>query len=208
MECYELSFDDDDENPYWELCINEEQLERANGDIWAYSRGERSPRTERVPCLIDHEGIEADCDIDALSGTPIVSQRLADLLSEIAPDDIQLIPVELDAPGTWAIVNVLPIVDAIDYDNSIISYHDTDNPTFAGKPRGIIRLIVKPALLGQHSIVRLKDWTVSIIVTEVLRERCRNTRMTNLKFIPATITNWNRYATNPKDDQWCFRPWR
>lgn len=204
MTFYDLWFDDDGD--HWQIAIEESKLELLGCDYWAYSRGESCKRTEPVPCRIDDPGEPADFNTDAITATPIVSQRLGELLESIAPSEIQLIPARLDAPGKWAILNVLPLVEGIDYRNSVMTFHDAAHPTKPGKPRGIMRLMVTPEKLGAHHLCRLRDWSVAIIVSGLVKEQCQKSGMTNMKFVPATLSEWSRYADNPKDDQWCYRP--
>jgi len=208
MKYYELYFDDFGETPYWHISIDERRLESNKGDIWALSNGQRCTWKHPWPCVVSDTGVEADYNIDALTTVPIVSDRLAQFMTEVAPNDMELVPVALDAPGSWWAMNVLPIVDAIDFKNSVISFHDADHPKKAGKPRGVMRLIVTPDALNGHHLARLKDWKIAIIASESVKMGCQKRGMTNMKFIPATVPEWNAYAIDTKDDRWCFRPWR
>lgn len=203
---YELSFEFGDA-PYWSLGIDEKRLKQAGGDIWAYSRCELLVNPAPVPCRVAHPGTRTDYEADALTTVPIVSDRLGKLLAEICPDAIQLIPAELDAPGSWWVVNILPLVDSIDYANSLIKFHDMKHPRKPGKPAGILRLIVRREISFPH-IFRVKDFTVSVVVSEAIKNRCQDERMINMRFIPATMEEWPIYWQNEQSDRWCYRPWK
>jgi hypothetical protein len=203
---YTLWFDDGDDSDSWLPCIDKGRLQQAGGDIWAYSRCEFCRDAITVPCGVEYHGLpEFDCNLDPLTSVPIVSNRLARLFTEICPNIIQLVPAQIDAPGSWWIVNVLPLVDAIDYAKSVISFHKMDHPRHPGKPAGIVRLMVKNDIPLPH-IFRVKDFTVSMVVSEVIRERCQEERITNMKFIPATIEEWFAYWNDTNSERWCYRP--
>jgi uncharacterized protein DUF1629 len=207
MEYYELFIDNSFHTPYWQLAIDEKLLEMRGGDIWSYSRGEKCAETP-VPCRIRLNGEPADYNQDALTTAPIVSSRLAELLFDIAHDDIQLVRVQMEAPGDWSVVNVTSIINAIDYTKSVMTFHDADHPRKPGKPSGIARLIVNKELIGGHHMFRLGEYKTTIIVSASIKERCQNALMTRMKFIPTNMTDWMRYLANPHTEEWCYHPWR
>lgn len=204
MEYFCLVFDDNVKSPYWNLSIDEARFEASGGDIWAFSAGRKSDYLGRVPCRVDHPGLSADFNLDALTTVPIVSARVASLILELAPSNVQLIPADLNAPGEWSVVNIVSLIDAFDDRNSIASFTD-EQPTSI---RGVMRLIVDPLRTGAQHLFRLSAAPNGIIVSEILMQRCQNAGFSNMKFVPATISLWYSYAKDTEDDRWCVRPWK
>jgi len=180
-----MCIDDSDNSPYWDLAVDEGSWKKPSLDVWQYSRCERLVNLVPVPIAIEHTGTPADYDIDAFS-VPIVSRRLADLLIEIAPHEIQLIPALIENPGEWFVLNVLSEVDAIDYKRSVMTFYEPEHPRLPGKPRGVVQLILDPAKVGDHRIFRLHDWMVAVVVSEAVKRRCELAGMTNMKFVPVS----------------------
>lgn len=204
MEYFCLVVDDHSDSPYWNLCIDEARLESSGGDIWAYSAGTPIEDACEVPCLVDQPGLSADFNMDGLTAVPIVSSRLAGVLLELAPSNIQLISANLNARGEWKVVNVVSLVDAFDDCNSIASRSDDERSAL----RGVMRLIVDPSKIGSQHLFRLSATTNDIIVSETLMRRCQDSAFTNMKFVPATLDAWNSYVQDTKDDRWCLRLWK
>lgn len=120
----------------------------------------------------------------------MISQRLADVFEKAAPSEVQLIPVSIaDDPDSWYILNPLHIVDCIDYERSVINSfypHDFANPDKAGKPRGVLRLVIDPERTDRRDIFRVKNWTVATIVSDRLRTALEETWAVGLRFDPVT----------------------
>jgi len=205
---YNLWFDDNDNNPYWHVGLDKRNPEHPIPDEWAFTRGEPIATPDPIPILIRDSGTSTDFQEDSVNCTPVISARLARILREVCPSDIQLIPALIDDPGEWYVLNVNGLINAIDYSNSVATFHEANHPRKPGKPRGFVRLIVDAEQLRGKHICRLVDWTLPIIVSDVIKQRCQAEKLTNMKFIPVEMSEWKRYQDNPDEDYWCYRPYR
>jgi hypothetical protein len=95
-------------------------------------------------------------------GTPIISRRLGRHISTLAKCNVQRIPITVHgAEGEYEILNILSILDAIDYEKSHIDY----DPNEIGiRIRTVYSLRVKNEGI-ENSIFRLVGWKLAIIVT-------------------------------------------
>jgi hypothetical protein len=153
----------------WHLEIEERFADGTSVDIWCYSGCSANGNPKPVPFRIQVPGRRVDYNPTAFLAT-VVSNRVAGILEGIAPNALQRIPAIVDGKtGEWEVINVLPCMDCIDQKASLIQYYPADHPTKAGKPRGVIRLVLDPSRIGSHQIFRLKDWRVAIIVSNVVK---------------------------------------
>ena len=175
----------------WHLAIGRQFPSGRDIDIWAFSRCESVADPEPVPFAIKVNGEPVDFSSTAFGAT-VVSQRFADVVHQLAPNDIQRIPALVDSPQTWEILNVLPSPDCIDHSASTIQYFPDDptqcgsRPDMAGQPRGVTKLVISPELVGEHHIFRPADWQVATIVSEQIKSALTDLRATGVEFWPVT----------------------
>jgi hypothetical protein len=160
------------------------QTECAPLDIWSCRPIQvREP----IPLSIFKEGESVDFDC-APYAIPVVSRRFAETLQQIAPYDIQRLPAVLrGVEGEWEIVNVVSRIDCIDFRQSKISYYPPDHPESPGKPRGVMRLVLDSSRIGQHHVLRPKDWEVAFIVSESVKSALDAIGATGFEYLPVTV---------------------
>jgi hypothetical protein len=175
-------------HPRWQIEIDATLESGEWWDVWAYSRGERALPPPH-PFRISSPGPRSDLNITCFN-TIVVSERVAASIDTAAHSEIQLIPVRIEGdPDSWQILNPLTIVDCIDYQRSIITdfYPDAfEDVTRAGKPRGILRLTIHPQSIGDNHIFRVKNWTVAVIVSELIKGVLEEEWAIGLRFDPVT----------------------
>jgi Immunity protein family (Imm11) len=157
-------------------------------DVWAYSIGNPA-QPPPYPFRISHEGPRSDVNITCF-GTFVVSKSVANVVDAVADSEVQLIPVTIGGDtDEWFILNILSVVECIDYQRSQIpSYYpdDFEDASRAGKPRGILRLVIDPERVGDHQIFRVKDWRVAVVVSEKIRAALDQSWAIGLRFEPVT----------------------
>ena len=176
----------------WHLAIARQFPSGRDVDVWAYSRCEPVSDPESVPFDVDVEAEPVDFSPTAFGAT-VVSERFADAVHALAPNDIQRIPATVDSPQTWQILNVLPSTNCIDHSSSVIQYYPDDpaecgsSPEKAGQPRGVVKLVISPELVGEHHIFRPAQWQVATIVSEQIKNALTDLRATGVEFWPVTV---------------------
>lgn len=182
MAFYQLVMANDDR---WTLSIQRQFSDGLPVDIWAYNRCERLKDPSPVPFTIRVPGDAVDYNSTAF-GCPVVSSRMAQVVDRVASNDVQLIPVTLDAPGEWEVLNIVTCLDCIDHGRSLIQYFPEDHPEKAGKPRGVKKLIIDPNAVGDHQIFRPCDWMVVEIISESLKKELEASGVSGIEYWPVT----------------------
>lgn len=105
--------------------------------------------------------------------TPIVSEALANVLKTLAPDDVQLFPVEVEGErDLYFIVNVIKALDCIDEAKCREIQHyaeDEPFPEYAGQFRWINGLRIDPSKTEGAHVFRLKKFKIAFIVSEDIK---------------------------------------
>ncbi|MCO6044521.1 hypothetical protein NG895_11450 [Aeoliella sp. ICT_H6.2] len=111
---------------------------------------------------------------------------MANIIDEIAPDEIQRIPTVIAAEGSWELINPLHVVDCIDHDRSDIQYYPPDHPRLAGNPRMVVKLVINGNRTQGHDLFMAKGWRVATIVSERLRMALQDTGISGIDFWPVS----------------------
>ncbi|HLL53954.1 MAG TPA: DUF1629 domain-containing protein [Myxococcaceae bacterium] len=123
----------------------------------------------------------------AIDIVPVVHARIATVLSQLAPSDVQLIPAKVgDHPEPFYVVNVLRVQQCIDDDRSLeVEYYTPDcEEVFrdrVGQYRSVIGLRIDPAKAGNAKIFRTWGW-VAVIVSEEIKSALESIKTVGVKF--------------------------
>jgi hypothetical protein len=153
-------------------------------DEWAFQRGVRIEGDRPIPFKLLQEGTRLDFNPTAFS--PIVfSRRMAEFLDEVAPGEIQRLPARIDGErdGDWEVINVLTCLDCIDHDRSIIQYRPANDSHRPGKPRGVIKLVIKTDVARGHHVFLPQDWELALIGSQVVRDGLEAMGATGVKYV-------------------------
>lgn len=183
MRYYKITPGDDET---WHISVNETFPDGTPLDIWAYRGCQQAVDTRPVPLHIVQHGKRVDYYPTPFL-TTIVSKQLADCWARFATSDIQRIPAHIsDNCGDWEVIVVLPCIDCIDHTRSKITYHPPNHSEKPGKPRGVLKLVLDPARIGDHHIFHPKDWEVATIVSEKVKQAMEDLGATGAEFWPVT----------------------
>jgi hypothetical protein len=121
-------------------------------------------------CRIRERGTEPDVTFGPFQ-LPVVEANVARLIEAIAPDDVELIPIQIVGSNReYRVLHVRRIVDCLDYQRSVYDRYDDDDEDMAGQVKGIYELVVRADAMGSAKIFRIKDDEVWIYVTDVVRD--------------------------------------
>jgi len=119
-------------------------------------------------------------------GAPVVTRAIAQLLSELADNDIQRISVKVDGmKEEHEIINVISLVDCLDAKRSEIQWFEEGNdvrPDLAGTPEMVRKIIVDPTRISNHQMFRIKDWNIALIVSETVKNALEEAKVTGVLF--------------------------
>ena len=121
---------------------------------------------------------------------PVVNARVATLLRELAPADVELIPVAVDAqPEPHFILNPTRVVKCIDEQASAeVQFwtEEDEQPERMGEYSAVHGLRIDPAKVGDARVFRPRGWSVALIVSEDIKAALERAGVTGLKFEDVT----------------------
>lgn len=124
----------------------------------------------------------------SLSGTgiPIVHTRAASLFTELAPGDVQFLPVNVPRePESFGILVATRLLRCIDDQRSteVLYWRPEDGqPDKVGEYRSVYGLRIDPTRVGEAQVFRPWGWPVALIVSEALKQALERARATGVKF--------------------------
>jgi hypothetical protein len=172
-------------NEYPESLIGEYEKE-SSPDRFLFVQGKRIGNCNAVPAFTFTGDPEILREYDVLANStmiPLVSERVARILTRVCSDDLELLTASVHAAGEpvsgFSLVNVLPRVASVD--------HRGSNFIFIPGTQQIMkfnRLKLKPDALGAHHLAREVEFNSFILVSDRLKEVFDAERVTGHAFIP------------------------
>jgi hypothetical protein len=142
----------------------------------------------RVP--VYHPGTSLDLTCVDTGGFPVVTEKVARVLAELAPGDVQLFPADVESrPEIYFVVNVARRVKCIDDDRCAeVRYGEPEDnwPDELGHYRAVYGMRIAPSLVGDAKVFRPWGYTGSLLVAEDVKEALERTGATGLKFVEVT----------------------
>jgi hypothetical protein len=142
---------------------------------WPYTAGKRLISRYRPVVAVQVPGAPIDFTLTPFI-VPIVSSRLADLISRHAGDDVQMIPARVGRWDGYYVMNLLRTVRCIDESRSDFrKWTEADGrPDKIGKYRAVDLLRVDVSQIESTThIFRLEGWKWPIIVSEEVADAIR-----------------------------------
>jgi Suppressor of fused protein (SUFU) len=142
----------------------------------------------RVP--VYHPGTSLDFTRVDPGAIPVVTEKVARVLAELAPGDVQLFPVEVESrPETYFLVNVARLVKCIDDEASaeVLYWKPEDGrPEKVGQYRDVYGMRIDSSKVAGAKVFRPWGWRVALIVAEDVKEALERTGATGLDFREVT----------------------
>ncbi|XXF81710.1 hypothetical protein P2318_01040 [Myxococcaceae bacterium GXIMD 01537] len=155
-----------------------------------FMRGEPAQEQGRIRVPLYQSGKPLDFSLADVGSIPLVSEKAASLLAKMAPNDIQLLPVEVDSrPEPYFLVNVIRIVKCIDDETSEeVRYWKPEDgrPEKVGKYRAVYGMRIDPTKVEDAKVFRPWGWPVALIVSEDIKEALERAGVTGLSFTEVT----------------------
>ncbi|HVE83075.1 MAG TPA: DUF1629 domain-containing protein [Myxococcales bacterium] len=121
---------------------------------------------------------------------PVVSEKVSNILRELAPDDVQLFPVTVKGRRErYYIANAIHSCACVDEKRSqdVRRWTKDDfRPDLAGRYKVIHKLIINPRRTGGHRLFRVKDWEVALIASQEIKDAFEEAGVLGAEFIPVT----------------------
>lgn len=118
---------------------------------------------------------------------PVVSYEVAEVLSRIAPDDVECFPVEVKhSKASYAILNAICLLDCLDESKSDVTRWSAEDgrPDRLGQIHVISTLRIDPDRTFSHHIFRLKDWPLTLLVSDLVKDSLEHIHNLGVVFEP------------------------
>ena len=117
---------------------------------------------------------------------PVVHTRVASLFMELAPRDVQLLPVDISGrPDMFRILVALRLIRCIDDQASEeVEYWTPEDgrPEKVGQYRDVYGMRIDPTKVGEAQVFRTWGWSVALIVSEEIKDTLERLGATGTKF--------------------------
>jgi hypothetical protein len=144
-------------------------------DIWQFLDGNPLALNEGMRIPVYRSGRPLDIDFAGAGQAPVVSARAAAVFQELAPDTVQLFPVEVEGQSApYYLLNVARLVDAVDERacQRVERWGPEDGrPDRVGEFHVIEGLRIDASKAGSARVFRLWGYSLPIIVVEEVKTR-------------------------------------
>jgi hypothetical protein len=151
---------------------------------WDFTKGTPVKVAGRLKIPIQSAGKPLDFS-EAGTLIPVVHVKVASMLSSLAPDDVQLIPAEIEGqPEQYLILVATRLIRCIDEAASMVSFWKPEHgvPEKAGQYMGVDRLRIDKAKVGKTRVFRPEGWEVALIVSEEIKNAMESLGTTGTRF--------------------------
>jgi hypothetical protein len=169
----------------WDLGNPTDAQGREVDDPWVFREGMPVPEPGRLRVPIGRPGRALDFTLAGFS-IPVIHTRVASLFTELAPRDVQLLPVDIEGqPDQFRILVATRLIRCIDDQASeeVESWTPEDGrPEKVGQYRDVYGMRIDPSKVGDANVFRTWGWSIALIVSEPLKEALERIGATGTKF--------------------------
>ncbi|WP_223753630.1 imm11 family protein [Myxococcus sp. RHSTA-1-4] len=158
--------------------------------VWLFTSGAAVHGLGKLRAAVQPPGRPLDFSLAGAGLTPIVHARVASIFRELAPDDVQLLPVEVeDCDERYFILVATRLVRCIDERACAEAHRYTEAdglPERVGHYRTVRGLRIDPEKTDGARVFRSWGWPVSLIVSEGIKEALEHAGITGARFAEVT----------------------
>ncbi len=153
-------------------------------DDWEFKRGAPVVSKGRLRIPIEIAGKPLDFS-ETNSRIPVVHVKVAPVFKELAGDDVQLIPVEVEGqPDQYLILVATHVIACIDEKSSRIRLwtHEDGLPDMVGQYASVRDMRIDRTQVGAAKVFRPKGWEVALTVSGDIKDALERMGATGTKF--------------------------
>ncbi|RYZ46288.1 MAG: hypothetical protein EOO72_02335 [Myxococcaceae bacterium] len=174
----------------WYLSAPRNPQGREVDDPWQFTDGCPVRVEERLRFPIYHPGRPLEFSLAGVGATPVVHHRVANIFTELAPDDVQVIPVDVDGQSEpYCILVATRSIRCIDEEQSAeVQYFQPEDaqPEKLGTYRAVSGMRIDPTKVGDAKVFRTWGWSIALIVSEDIKDALERAGVTGVKFEEVT----------------------
>ncbi|MDC0711765.1 hypothetical protein POL68_25070 [Stigmatella sp. ncwal1] len=151
---------------------------------WDFKRGTHVHVEGRLKIPLQIAGRPLDFT-EAGVRVPVVHVKVASLLAERAPGDVQLIPADIEGqPDQYLILVATRLIRCIDEEASEVSFWTPEHgvPDKVGQYMGVDRMRIDKRKVDNAQVFRPEGWQVVLIVSEELKDALEHMGATGTRF--------------------------
>ncbi len=152
---------------------------------WQFTKGQPVQPAGRLRMSVSRSGVPLDFTLTGLD-VPVVRAHVAALLAELAPNDVQFLPVDIEGqPDPFHIFVATRLVRCIDgHATEEVRYWKPEDgrPEKVGKYRYVGGMRIDPSKVGGTRVFRTWGWTVALIVHEDIKLALERANVTGTHF--------------------------
>ncbi|WP_224367523.1 imm11 family protein [Hyalangium versicolor] len=153
-------------------------------DAAVFMRGAPVQIQERLRIPVEIMGKALDFT-QAGIGLPVAHVRVASLFAELAPDDVQLIPVDVEGQADqYLILVAVRLIRCIDEKASRIRLwtHEDGAPHMVGRYASVRDMRIDKARVGRAKVFRCDGWIGPLIVSGEIKDALEHMGATGTRF--------------------------
>ncbi|MDY7231000.1 imm11 family protein [Hyalangium rubrum] len=153
-------------------------------DDGQFMRGTPVDIKDRLSVPIEIEGKPLDFTEAGIS-IPVVHVRVASMFAELAPDNVQLLPVEVEGhPDQYLILVATRLIRCIDEKASRVRLwtHENGIPEMVGQYASVRDMRIEKAKVGSAQVFRCEGWMGPLIVSEEIKDALEHMGATGMWF--------------------------
>ncbi|WP_342375498.1 hypothetical protein NVS55_29960 [Myxococcus stipitatus] len=155
-------------------------------DIWQFAAGRPIRPPGRLVFPLEEPGRSLDFSTAGVGVTPVVHVRVAAIFAERAPDDVQLIPVDVKGyPEQYVLLVATKTVRCIDEKASreiLIWQPEDERPEMVGEYRSVAGMKIDRSKVGDTKVFRTWGWPLGLIVSEDIKAALESAKVSGAKF--------------------------
>ncbi len=149
-----------------------------------FTRGTPVHGSDRLRIPVEIAGKPLDFT-EANVGVPVVHVRVASLFAELAQEDVQLIPVDVEGhPEQYLILVARRLIRCIDESASRIRLwtHEDGLPEMVGQYASVRDMRIDKARVGSAQVFRPEGWEVVLLISGELKNALERMGATGTRF--------------------------
>ncbi|MCP3058851.1 hypothetical protein LXT21_08715 [Myxococcus sp. K38C18041901] len=155
-------------------------------DLWEFTSGRPTKTHGRLTIPLQEAGKRRDFSLAGVSMTPVIHVRVATLFAELAPGDVQLLPVDIaGCADEYVILVATRLVRCIDdaaTEDVLYWKPEDDRPDMLGQYRSVFGMKLDPTRVGDAKVFRTWGWPVALIVSEDIKTALERAKVTGAEF--------------------------
>jgi len=151
---------------------------------WDFKTGSPVQVEGRLKIPFKREGRPLDFSWAGLR-IPVVHVKVASMLAERAPGDVQLIPADIEGqPDQYLVLVATRLIRCIDEAASDVSFWTPEHgvPEKVGQYMGVDRLRIDKTKVGNAKVFRPEGWSGTLLVAEEIKDALERMGATGTKF--------------------------